>query len=207
MTYAQPSLTIEGQNSDAVIIQKCQVTDTTILVDDASRLPILADGDFYYAILVSGDRTQAERVQVTEVSGDTLTVVRMASSPACYGVGSRIVYDGTSSEAMNQRVIGTIWAATSPIDYDATNRTVSLDVATLQTELHGLVNAATDPLSYDEASGTVALDLTKLEADLDAWVKSEAQAVITNSDGNLTITNGVVNVNITALKTALGITT
>lgn len=119
---------------------------TSVVVSDASRLPALSAGDYYYLVLQKfTDRTSVEVVKVTGVSGNTLTVVRAqagttAKSFAIGDYAEQRVTVGTFSEYIAQSVAdkvdksgavveqslgllntGDLVKATVGISYDATN--------------------------------------------------------------------------------------
>lgn len=83
---------------------------TSVVVSDASRLPALSAGDYYYLVLQKfTDRTNVEVVKVTGVSGNTLTVVRAqagttAKSFAIGDYAEQRVTVGTFSEYIAQSV-------------------------------------------------------------------------------------------------------
>ena len=119
---------------------------TSVVVSDASRLPALSAGDYYYLVLQKfTDRTSVEVVKVTGVSGNTLTVVRAqagttAKSFAIGDYAEQRVTVGTFSEYIAQSVAtkvdeigghveqslgllnaGDLVKATVGISYDAVN--------------------------------------------------------------------------------------
>lgn len=119
---------------------------TSVVVSDASRLPALSAGDYYYLVLQKfTDRTNVEVVKVTGAAGNTLTVVRAqagttAKSFAIGDYAEQRVTVGTFSEYIAQSVAGKVdksdgyveqslgllntgdsVKATVGISYDATN--------------------------------------------------------------------------------------
>ena len=119
---------------------------TSVVVSDASRLPALSAGDYYYLVLQKfTDRTNVEVVKVTGATGNTLTVVRAqagttAKSFAIGDYAEQRVTVGTFSEYIAQSVAdkvdksgghveqslgllntGDLVKATVGISYDATN--------------------------------------------------------------------------------------
>lgn len=87
---------------------------TSVVVSDASRLPALSAGDYYYLVLQKfTNRTSVEVVKVTGVSGNTLTVVRAqagttAKSFAIGDYAEQRVTVGTFSEYIAQSVAGKV---------------------------------------------------------------------------------------------------
>lgn len=119
---------------------------TSVVVSDASRLPALSAGDYYYLVLQKfTDRTSVEVVKVTGATGNTLTVVRAqagttAKSFAIGDYAEQRVTVGTFSEYIAQSVAmkvdeigghveqslgllntGDLVKASVGISYDATN--------------------------------------------------------------------------------------
>lgn len=120
---------------------------TSVVVSDASRLPALSAGDYYYLVLQKfTDRTSVEVVKVTGAAGNTLTVVRAqagttAKSFAIGDYAEQRITVGTFSEYIAQSVVagkvdksggyveqslgllntGDLVKATVGISYDATN--------------------------------------------------------------------------------------
>ena len=120
---------------------------TSVVVSDASRLPALSAGDYYYLVLQKfTNRTSVEVVKVTGAAGNTLTVVRAqagttAKSFAIGDYAEQRVTVGTFSEYIAQSVVagkvdksggyaeqslgllntGDLVKATVGISYDATN--------------------------------------------------------------------------------------
>ena len=87
---------------------------TSVVVSDASRLPALSAGDYYYLVLQKfTDRTNVEVVKVTGAAGNTLTVVRAqagttAKSFAIGDYAEQRVTVGTFSEYIAQSVAGKV---------------------------------------------------------------------------------------------------
>lgn len=87
---------------------------TSVVVSDASRLPALSAGDYYYLVLQKfTDRTNVEVVKVTGAAGNTLTVVRAqagttAKSFAIGDYAEQRVTVGTFSEYIAQSVVGKV---------------------------------------------------------------------------------------------------
>lgn len=87
---------------------------TSVVVSDASRLPALSAGDYYYLVLQKfTDRTSVEVVKVTGATGNTLTVVRAqagttAKSFAIGDYAEQRVTVGTFSEYIAQSVAGKV---------------------------------------------------------------------------------------------------
>lgn len=87
---------------------------TSVVVSDASRLPALSAGDYYYLVLQKfTDRTNVEVVKVTGAVGNTLTVVRAqagttAKSFAIGDYAEQRVTVGTFSEYIAQSVAGKV---------------------------------------------------------------------------------------------------
>ena len=119
---------------------------TSVVVSDASRLPALSAGDYYYLVLQKfTDRTSVEVVKVTGAAGNTLTVVRAqagttAKSFAIGDYAEQRITVGTFSEYIAQSVAtkvdeigghveqslgllntGDLVKASVGISYDATN--------------------------------------------------------------------------------------
>lgn len=120
---------------------------TSVVVSDASRLPALSVGDYYYLVLQKfTDRTSVEVVKVTGVSGNTLTVVRAqagttAKSFAIGDYAEQRVTVGTFSEYIAQSVAGKV---------DKSDGYVEQSLGLLNT---GDLVKATVGVSYDAANG------------------------------------------------------
>lgn len=120
---------------------------TSVVVSDASRLPALSAGDYYYLVLQKfTDRTSVEVVKVTGVSGNTLTVVRAqagttAKSFAIGDYAEQRVTVGTFSEYIAQSVAGKV---------DKSDGYVEQSLGLLNT---GDLVKATVGISYDATNG------------------------------------------------------
>lgn len=120
---------------------------TSVVVSDASRLPALSAGDYYYLVLQKfTDRTSVEVVKVTGVSGNTLTVVRAqagttAKSFAIGDYAEQRVTVGTFSEYIAQSVAGKV---------DKSDGYVEQFLGLLNT---GDLVKATVGISYDTTNG------------------------------------------------------
>lgn len=120
---------------------------TSVVVSDASRLPALSAGDYYYLVLQKfTDRTSVEVVKVTGATGNTLTVVRAqagttAKSFAIGDYAEQRVTVGTFSEYIAQSVAGKV---------DKSGGYVEQSLGLLNTG--DLVKAAVG-ISYDATNG------------------------------------------------------
>lgn len=120
---------------------------TSVVVSDASRLPALSAGDYYYLVLQKfTDRTSVEVVKVTGVSGNTLAVVRAqagttAKSFAIGDYAEQRVTVGTFSEYIAQSVAGKV---------DKSDGYVEQSLGLLNT---GDLVKATVGISYDATNG------------------------------------------------------
>lgn len=120
---------------------------TSVVVSDASRLPALSAGDYYYLVLQKfTDRTSVEVVKVTGATGNTLTVVRAqagttAKSFAIGDYAEQRVTVGTFSEYIAQSVATKV---------DEIGGHVEQSLGLLNTG--DLVKAAVG-ISYDAANG------------------------------------------------------
>lgn len=87
---------------------------TSVVVSDASRLPALSAGDYYYLVLQKfTDRTSVEVVKVTAASGNTLTVVRgqAGTTAKAFSIGDyaeQRITVGTFSEYIAQAAAGKV---------------------------------------------------------------------------------------------------
>lgn len=120
---------------------------TSVVVSDASRLPALSAGDYYYLVLQKfTDRTSVEVVKVTGATGNTLTVVRAqagttAKSFAIGDYAEQRVTVGTFSEYIAQSVAGKV---------DKSDGYVEQSLGLLNT---GDLVKATVGISYDATNG------------------------------------------------------
>ena len=120
---------------------------TSVVVSDASRLPALSAGDYYYLVLQKfTDRTNVEVVKVTGAAGNTLAVVRAqagttAKSFAIGDYAEQRVTVGTFSEYIAQSVAGKV---------DKSDGYVEQSLGLLNT---GDLVKATVGISYDATNG------------------------------------------------------
>lgn len=209
MAYASLPCGLSGAGR-AILASPVGPTETTVRLLDGEDafLPTLADSDWYYGILRNPCGTcETVKVVATPVA-DTLTIVRIAATTACFPIGSTVQYDGSSVAAINAMVSGQVISTSSPIRWNKVTGALSLDLEALQKSLPGLIQTANLPLSYDNQSGVLALDEDRLVADITEKVQNIARsAVSAASPLTYDSSTGEFGIDIATLKTDLGITT
>ena len=130
MTYAALAC---NQAGFSYLIKPLTADGLTVTVTEAAKqLPVLQDGQFFYAVLKSacGD---CEQVRVTGTSGNVLTIARTGAG--CFPIGATLEYDHSSPQAINAMVVGRITGASEPLQYDPDTGTISLDITALKIAL------------------------------------------------------------------------
>lgn len=105
----------------------------TLFKDDVSNFPSLTVGKHFYAVIHSRCANSIVKVTAVDTTTNQFTVEWPEGQPLnCIPTGSRIVYSLSNQYALQEMIDMSPVNVTSPLVYNCSTRTISIDCAALK---------------------------------------------------------------------------